>query len=55
MRRGRAQVHVDLYVPAPVGLQAGPVHELAQPEGGHTDVRMNDGACDPRGAQDPLG
>ena len=25
------------------------VRELAQPEAGHTDVRMNDGACDPQG------
>jgi sugar lactone lactonase YvrE len=29
--------------------EAGPVSELAQPEAGHTDVRMNDGACDPQG------
>lgn len=28
---------------------AGSVHELAQPEAGHADVRMNDGACDPQG------
>jgi sugar lactone lactonase YvrE len=27
----------------------GAVHELAQPEAGRTDVRMNDGACDPQG------
>lgn len=27
----------------------GSVQELAQPEIGRTDVRMNDGACDPRG------
>jgi sugar lactone lactonase YvrE len=27
----------------------GSVHELAQPAGGRTDVRMNDGACDPQG------
>ena len=27
----------------------GSVRELAQPEGGRTDVRMNDGACDPQG------
>src|SRR5690348_13352434 len=27
----------------------GAVVELAQPEAGRTDVRMNDGACDPRG------
>jgi sugar lactone lactonase YvrE len=33
-----------LYVDA-----AGAVHELAQPEAGRTDVRMNDGACDPQG------
>jgi sugar lactone lactonase YvrE len=25
------------------------VHELAQPEAGNADVRMNDGACDPQG------
>ena len=25
------------------------VRELAQPEAGHVDVRMNDGACDPQG------
>jgi sugar lactone lactonase YvrE len=25
------------------------VHELAQPEAGRVDVRMNDGACDPQG------
>ncbi len=25
------------------------VHELAQPEAGRRDVRMNDGACDPQG------
>jgi sugar lactone lactonase YvrE len=29
--------------------EAGSVAELAQPEAGHTDVRMNDGACDPQG------
>jgi sugar lactone lactonase YvrE len=29
--------------------EAGSVHELAQPEAGHVDVRMNDGACDPQG------
>jgi len=29
--------------------EAGSVHELAQPEAGRTDVRMNDGACDPQG------
>jgi sugar lactone lactonase YvrE len=28
---------------------AGRVEELAQPEAGRTDVRMNDGACDPQG------
>jgi sugar lactone lactonase YvrE len=28
---------------------AGPLSELAQPEAGRTDVRMNDGACDPQG------
>ena len=28
---------------------AGRVSELAQPEAGRTDVRMNDGACDPQG------
>jgi sugar lactone lactonase YvrE len=28
---------------------AGGVEELAQPEAGRTDVRMNDGACDPQG------
>ena len=27
----------------------GSVQELAQPEGSRTDVRMNDGACDPQG------
>jgi len=27
----------------------GSVHELAQPEAGRADVRMNDGACDPQG------
>ncbi len=27
----------------------GTVRELAQPEAGRTDVRMNDGACDPQG------
>jgi sugar lactone lactonase YvrE len=27
----------------------GSVHELAQPEAGRSDVRMNDGACDPQG------
>ena len=29
--------------------EAGSVHELAQPEAGHVEVRMNDGACDPQG------
>lgn len=29
--------------------EAGSVRELAQPEAGHSDVRMNDGACDPQG------
>lgn len=29
--------------------EAGSVHELAQPEAGNPDVRMNDGACDPQG------
>ena len=28
---------------------SGGVHELAQPEADRTDVRMNDGACDPQG------
>ena len=28
---------------------AGSVRELAQPEAGHPQVRMNDGACDPQG------
>ncbi|MFZ0090917.1 MAG: SMP-30/gluconolactonase/LRE family protein [Solirubrobacteraceae bacterium] len=28
---------------------AGEVRELAQPEAGRSDVRMNDGACDPQG------
>ena len=28
---------------------AGSIQELAQPEGDCTDVRMNDGACDPQG------
>ena len=27
----------------------GAVHQLAQPEAGRADVRMNDGACDPQG------
>ena len=34
---GTGFVHVDAL---------GAVHELAQPEAGRTDVRMNDGACD---------
>jgi sugar lactone lactonase YvrE len=29
--------------------EAGSVSELAQPEAGHAEVRMNDGACDPQG------
>jgi sugar lactone lactonase YvrE len=29
--------------------EAGSVRELAQPEAGHLNVRMNDGACDPEG------
>jgi sugar lactone lactonase YvrE len=29
--------------------EAGSVRELAQPEAGHVNVRMNDGACDPQG------
>ncbi len=29
--------------------EAGSVRELAQPEAGHAEVRMNDGACDPQG------
>ena len=29
--------------------EAGSIQELAQPEGDRTDVRMNDGACDPQG------
>ena len=29
--------------------EAGSVRELAQPGAGRTDVRMNDGACDPQG------
>ena len=29
--------------------RSGAVCELAQPEAGHDDVRMNDGACDPQG------
>jgi sugar lactone lactonase YvrE len=29
--------------------EGGSVAELAQPEAGHVDVRMNDGACDPQG------
>ena len=30
-------------------MTSGAVRELAQPEAGRTDVRMNDGACDPQG------
>jgi sugar lactone lactonase YvrE len=54
--------HIGAAAPAEGGgyaLAAGPgflfvdedgsVHELAQPEAGRTDVRMNDGACDPEG------
>lgn len=37
---GQGFLHVD---------EDGAVRELAQPEAGHTDVRMNDGACDPQG------
>jgi sugar lactone lactonase YvrE len=37
---GPGFLHVD---------DAGAVRELAQPEAGRTDVRMNDGACDPQG------
>jgi sugar lactone lactonase YvrE len=29
--------------------EAGSIHELAQPEAAHVQVRMNDGACDPQG------
>jgi sugar lactone lactonase YvrE len=29
--------------------EAGAVRELAQPEAGHVEVRMNDGMCDPQG------
>ncbi len=29
--------------------EAGSIRELAQPQGGRTDVRMNDGACDAQG------
>ena len=29
--------------------ESGSVRELAQPEAGRTDIRMNDGACDPQG------
>ncbi len=58
------QVHGHLGAAAPATsggyvLAAGPgfqhvdgggtVRELAQPEAGRTDVRMNDGACDPQG------
>ena len=54
--------HIGAVAPAIGGgyvLAAGPgflfvddtgrVHELAQPEADRTDVRMNDGACDPQG------
>jgi sugar lactone lactonase YvrE len=37
---GTGYLHVD---------ELGEVHELAQPEAGRTDVRMNDGACDALG------
>jgi sugar lactone lactonase YvrE len=37
---GPGFLHVD---------DAGGIRELAQPEAGRTDVRMNDGACDPQG------
>ena len=37
---GPGFLHVD---------EAGTIRELAQPEGGRDDVRMNDGACDPQG------
>jgi sugar lactone lactonase YvrE len=37
---GTGFLHVD---------DAGTVHELAQPETGRSDVRMNDGACDAQG------
>jgi sugar lactone lactonase YvrE len=37
---GPGFVHVD---------EAGAIRELAQPEAGYADVRMNDGACDPQG------
>ncbi len=40
MAAGPGFLHVDRW---------GVVHELAQPEAGRTDVRMNDGACDPQG------
>ena len=54
--------HVGAVAPALAGgyvVAAGPgflfvdengsVHELAQPEAGRAEVRMNDGACDPQG------
>lgn len=57
-----ADGHLGAAAPAASGgyvLAAGPgfqhvdaggaLRELAQPEAGRTDVRMNDGACDPRG------
>src|SRR5215213_2206882 len=37
---GTGYLHVD---------DEGTVHELAQPEAGRSDVRMNDGACDSQG------
>lgn len=37
---GPGFLHVD---------DAGVIRELAQPEAGRTDIRMNDGACDPQG------
>ena len=40
MAAGPGFLHLDRW---------GVVHELAQPEAGRTDVRMNDGACDPQG------
>ncbi len=58
----RVDRHLGAAAPAEAGgyvLAAGPgflhldadgaVRELAQPEAGRTDVRMNDGACDPQG------
>jgi|HubBroStandDraft_1064217.scaffolds.fasta_scaffold127024_2 sugar lactone lactonase YvrE len=40
MAAGPGFLHLDRW---------GAVHELAQPEAGRSDVRMNDGACDPQG------